>query len=506
MKSVHEMALEYANTIYKQLNQSAVATMGVDVLWFRAVPDKKNQDVIFQTYTLYGVEDCPLEFKAIYTDTNYDDAAMTFNIMGISYAIPMSLEVDVDTWKNVTNNDGTLPQQYDIVYIPLTQKLLEVASMSPIKKIGGQLTSYKMNLSAYKPKRNRILGDNLKESIEENTVNRDSLFGTDIENALKDIVDNHQLDLNTSTPSDKYKNVNATSEKDSIIKNVKNIIKHNLVVDGHTVARNYYDMSYNNDVCVKYTTNDIFSVKDNRTFSCWLQINDIDGPQHIKNLKDALLVAENENGTFITAKIGSKFKKGDNVVIKRGMIKIPGVVVGTGKIKVNKSQIQKLSIINSEWYNVPGFVITNDQTICIFKSDNLEISIKGGCFIAIVANGSEKLIQLSSDLKHNEWLGIMIGMSGVFSIDVFSANDKLKHIESISSLKNDLYTELSYNNPYIPNGQFKITNIRMCKGVYNDIDSKILEFISYHVKNDSQYIINDDALTYLNKNFVGEQR
>ena len=100
----------------------------------------------------------------------------------------------------------------------------------------------------------------------------------------------------------------------------------------------------------------------------------------------------------------------------------------------------------------------------------------------------------------------MIGMSGVFSIDVFSANDKLKHIESISSLKNDLYTELSYNNPYIPNGQFKITNIRMCKGVYNDIDSKILEFISYHVKNDSQYIINDDALTYLNKNFVGEQR
>ena len=33
-----------------------------------------------------------------------------------------------------------------------------------------------------------------------------------------------------------------------------------------------------------------------------------------------------------------------------------------------------------------------------------------------------------------------------------------------------------------------------------------MEFITYNVKNNSKYIINDDAMTYLDKNFMGKQR
>ena len=66
--SLQEMGANYANTTLSSLNDAVVDIIGVDVLWFRAKPDKANQDVIFQNYTLYGVEDCPLKIKAIYSE------------------------------------------------------------------------------------------------------------------------------------------------------------------------------------------------------------------------------------------------------------------------------------------------------------------------------------------------------------------------------------------------------------------------------------------------------
>lgn len=504
MKSVQELAVDFANTVYKQINQSIASTMGVDVMWFRAFPEKKNQDVIFQSYTLYGVEDCPLEFRALYSDTNYDEAALTYNIMGISYAIPMTIEIDIATWETVTGNDGTLPQQYDIVYIPLTQKLLEVASMTPIKKLGGQLTGYKLNLSAYKPKRNRLVGENLKESIDENTVNRDSLFGTEIENALKNIVDNHQLDIKDSTIKDSDKKVEPSMDANTGLNEVRSIVKSNLVVDGHTVSRNYYDLSCGPDVIVSYNINDEFTNKDSRTFSCWFKLNEY--ASVIKNIKEGLSVSLTDDSAFISVKLGTKFKKGDDVIIKRGIIKIPGKVIGANKISVNVEQIKKLNRMNKDWYNVTGFAITKEQTVTLLKSDNMSLSIKGCCFISITINGTEKLIQLSKEISTNEWLGLIISLNQTISVDIFNSINGLKNIESISSIKNDLYTQVKYNNPYIPKGECNITNIRLCTGIYNDTDSKIQELISYHVKDDSQYLINDDAMTFLNKNFMGDQR
>lgn len=100
----------------------------------------------------------------------------------------------------------------------------------------------------------------------------------------------------------------------------------------------------------------------------------------------------------------------------------------------------------------------------------------------------------------------MVTLSKTLQIDLFGSANGLKVIESISGLKNDLYTNVAYNNPYIPEGKCCITNIRLCAGVYNDTDKKIQEMITYHVKNDSMYIINDDAMTFLNKNFMGDQR
>ena len=163
--SIQEAATKFVSDILGGLNSAATQIAGVDVMWFRLQPDKRSQDVIFQSYTLYGVEDCPIAFKAMYSDNSYDDAAITYNIMGINFNVPMTLDIALHTWNEATGNDGTIPQKGDIVFIPMTRKLMEVVSMQPVKQLGGQLTSYKVNLSIYTPTRNRIVGEQLRESI-----------------------------------------------------------------------------------------------------------------------------------------------------------------------------------------------------------------------------------------------------------------------------------------------------------------------------------------------------
>ena len=192
--SVQEAATIFAKELALHLNAAAAETAGIEVMWFRAIPDKRSQDVIFQSYTLFGVEDCPLTFTAIYSDAGYDDATISYNIMGIEYQVPLTLEIAKETWDKITKNDGSLPQRGDIVFIPISNKLVEVVSMSPIKSIAAQITSFKVNCSVYKPTRSRIVGENLKESIDQNTTNLYKRFGEDIQNVIDNVIDDKQLE------------------------------------------------------------------------------------------------------------------------------------------------------------------------------------------------------------------------------------------------------------------------------------------------------------------------
>ena len=97
--SPQEAAAAFANNQLNDMNMAALDMYGVDVLWFRSVPQLRSSDVIFQSYTLHNVEQCPLKTKVMYTDTNYDDAALTFSFNGIEYK-PSSLSNIIPTSYN----------------------------------------------------------------------------------------------------------------------------------------------------------------------------------------------------------------------------------------------------------------------------------------------------------------------------------------------------------------------------------------------------------------------
>ena len=508
--SIQEAAAQFANSVLKQINSAAAQMAGVEVFWFRATPNRRNQDVIFQAYTLYDVEPCPLQFKAVYSDAGYDEGSLTYNIMGLNFAVPMTLDIALGTWEAVTGNDGTIPQEHDIVFIPATRKLLEVASMTPVRQIGGQLTSYKVNLTIYKPTRSRIVGEELKNSIAESTTNLDERFGKDIDDNIKDIVDDDQISIYTSTDVDTKKTLTGTQSDESLFVDVRTTKMYELNVDGHLVARSYYDMNCKKDVVVRYKSGDTINKDDRRALSFWFRTQSFDTSGAIKNIKGDIAISVEGDKTYINTSVGSKFPVGSNIVIKRGKISIPGTIVSKGKIEVNGELITRLNKMSKTWYQMPGFAMMLDNKINILSGEDssnnmFSVDIKGGDMVSLYMGGREKLIQMSNPFSELTWYGIILNYVGDITLDVFSSSPKLEKIEHIE-IGDEFSDEVKINNYYVKSSVADITNIRLYDTELLDIDKQLLDITSYNVKNDSRCIINDSADLYLNKEYYGRQR
>ena len=513
--SAQEAAINFANSIANMINAAAAETAGIDVLWFRATPDKRSQDVIFQSYTLYGVNDCPLEFKAVYTDTGYDDAAITYNIMGLEYSVPLTLEIAVQTWKAATSDDGTIPQRGDIVFIPTSRKLVEVVSMTPIKAIGAQLTSYKVNCSVYKPTRSRLVGENLKSSIEENTVNLKSLFGEDIKNTFENVIDDKQLSMFNSTQKDVHKTVTPGVTADTCITNntIRNIISHELFVDGHLVARSYYDMNVSKNPVVSYKKTDTIDASSNRTYSAWILLEEAEGYKNIKSFTTDLDSSGRPAGNKIYIKefSGKRFDAGTEVVIERGSIVICGTVMDTEKytVQIHPAVIKTLNKNVQNWTNLMGYVIRKDNPVNLLHAEGIsktyDISLKANCCVSFTFGDTNIIVQSPFKLKANKWYGIVINYGNAISVDIFESEPELKSLCSISSIKNksDLSDTYTYS---INRSNSKMTNIRLYDVANNELDKQITDLVSYNTPYDSHAIINDSVDIPLNKPYVGQQR
>ena len=500
--SIQEMAAEFANGFLASLNAMVSETVGVDVIWFRATPDKRSQDVIFQSYTLYGVEDCPLTFKAVYTDNNYDDAAITFNIMGLEYAVPLTLEIAVNTWYEATNYDGTLPQRGDIVFIPISRKLMEVVSMTPVKKIGAQLTSFKVNLSIYKPTRSRIVGENLKESIKENTVNLKSRFGEDIDETFKNVVDDDQLSIFSTTSVDHAKENAITTKDYSILKGVNNIVESNINIDGHIVSRSFYDARIGTGYVVRYKRADSIRKSDIRCLSCLVKFRELQDPV-LTNIQKMSLT-----GNILTVQTTKKLDEGTEVIISRGTISVVGKVVSKQpySIELNKESVAKLNASSSSWFNIPGFTIekVSNTNLLTGKGDKeLSIDVKSGKVLTLTIGENSTHFRFTSPLQFDKWYGIIVNIGEKLSIDVFEELEQLENIVHMPDMRNKYWDDIDIKNYQINISNCYITNIRLYDTENTEIDKQLMDLTTYNIPNSSHAIINDSVDIYLDKKFTG---
>lgn len=513
--SVQEAAASFANNQLNDMNMAALEMYGVDVLWFRATPQQRSSDVIFQAYTLHNVEQCPLETKVMYTDTNYDEAALTFSFNGIEYKPTLTLEIPIGAWSKITNFDGTLPQRKDIVYVLMTKKLWQVSSMTPVAALGGQVTSYKMLMESYKPEADRLIGSELQTAIDENTVNVDKLFGKAIDDAMKDLTDKPQLANTTSTERDNYKSLTKNISEETILsKNtVIQTIQNNLEIDGHLIARSYYDMDMTNDIVVEYKNiNDVISKDSVRCLSMWIcpvdnntssyKINSISEIKHDNYYTYIEITADNQNDLIIN----------DSITIFRNGISLSGIVKCLDSsicVQIPNSFIDIAKSISEEWYNLKNYKYKSEKKINLLTGicDNGEFSVNliARRYIELtLPNNFNCICDTEIDMEFDNWYGIIINIADTLNINIFEPKEQLtKTFESTISIKN---IETTYNRYYILHSNSYITNIRLYTLGNYDIDKQLTDLVSYNIKDNSLAVINDSADVYLGLKYYGEQR
>ena len=112
---------------YTALNYIVNKLTGMDVKWFRAIPQQRAKDVIFQEYTLSNVEETPLCVKVVLPSGNFPDSKYNYDLMGLEFEILLEIHIDKRYWEDIAGM-GTAPQKKDIVYFTTPNKLYQVES------------------------------------------------------------------------------------------------------------------------------------------------------------------------------------------------------------------------------------------------------------------------------------------------------------------------------------------------------------------------------------------
>lgn len=471
------------------LNSAAANMYGVNVKWFRSIPQERSKDVLFLEWTLYNVEDCPLNLNVIHTDSGYDEAALTYNMMGIEYNIPLTMSISILDWERETKNDGSVPSKNDIVYIPQSNRLYEVVSMTPQKTVASQITYYKVNLQKYQPKNSRFLGENLANTIDNYTNSIEKLFGEDIQDEIKDAINDKQLSPHNSTfTQDKYKN---------LFNNNSTIIK-NIICDGHTIAKSYYENSELNDFLVEYKNiNDYIGKNDERTFSCLLSLRSENKVNKIKNIS---FIKKTTN--YHLYKCVLPYNYNCKVSIGNEVMQLCGDY--NYKNKELKIQNSFINIYGNDWYE-DNNIYSSNQKYNLLTSDNFSINYDGNYIYYLTINGKEYSFISEVNLEKNKWYNIVFKLGKNTTIKIYNVNNKLELLyeEEITTKK---WGEFTNSNYYIKGSNNNISNIRLYNSGLESEDKYLFNAITYLVDDDSKLIISDNTDAFFKNDYYGNLR
>jgi len=539
--NVNTIAAAGAQT-YNAINGVINEMFGYDFKWFRAVPQQRSKDVIFQEYTLYNVEECPLDIKAVVPSGQVPDSKYTYDLMGLEYEVPFELQIDKIYWESKAGF-GTAPQKKDIVYFPMSNKLYQVESSYLFRGFMEQETAWKINLRKYMPESSRREGNALKDTIDVYTVSTEEIFGGAIKADIDKLVDDKQMSAMNGTTQDKYKTY------DSELKTISN----SLNIYGTIIAQSFYDMQtplwFN---AITYNDTDIISKTSDRSMMAWInpQVSITTPKEHdIKEITSIVTFPDVSSfdpsiGEAVDASIFSsanytitlnstvslsEIQIDDNVVISRAgalnfYAKIVAISVNplTYYCIINPFVLEDLQGIKSNWASQKGYKLQVKNPICIldgvndFEEHVLSVNIFANQYIAInyghtYANDDAYVVRLDDKLNDNEWYGIVVNIGntwGQYNVYVWKKHETDKNIklQNIFYETLRLYPEdIAINNYTINKSPSYLTNIRLFNATIEE-ERQINELLSYFSKDGDQLIVSDAAEPIMHLEYISKQR
>lgn len=502
---------EIAQSLYsfmQSLNTAVSNTVGLDVLWFRAVPASKSEDVIFQEYTLLNVE-CGREMKAVANKTDYNPGALTVDLFGVSYPTDFEVSVDINTWKSVYG-DNSMPQKDDIVYVKMMHKLYEVKSSTIAYGIAQQPTSYTVVLCKYNPTASRRENAQLQQSIDDLTVSREELFGDAISNEVADITDPIEFSGYNTTTRDIIKDF----EKDSVL-------EERVEADSNILAEAVYDFMKTTKQ-ISYHRSLEFNNSMYLYFSCWATIGDVKKEEKEYLVSSMGLLDKGKTNTTIFLQAKHKMDVGTKIVLFRGSLlsveavvtKVKDKVDGRYEIEMKNSEYLKANKKLSGWVDTSGWKMrvqeVYEYNLISSENDNFNISIRNNK-LSMKIGSDTKEVSLPESFNPNVWnyFGIEITPSSSVNIYVRSMYVQNKHILTRTTFVDSIQMRCKD----FTSGDFLISNVHANMKMFNirlfenenmlSETQVILDSQSRNVNNASKIIFVDTPNIDNKMNYIG---
>ena len=508
-------AILAAAQTYVRLNESVNSLIGMEVRWFRAVPQQRSQDVIFQEYTLSNVEDEPLCLKVVLPEGNFPDSRYNYDIMGLEYQVPLEIHIDKIYWESFAGF-GTAPQKKDVVYFAVPNKLYQVESSYLLRGFMEQETTWKCNLIKYMPEASRREGIALQETVDKYTVSEAEIFGEAIQSDIDKITNDKQMSSFNTTERDKYKTLDSKLQ----------IINAPINIFGTIVAESYYDLN-TSDVqdAVIYDAGDLIKISSDRCLTTWTKIV----PLTTKEYEVTSIIVDSSATipldykiTFSTPNKG--FEIGDTFIISRpGALNFYATLVddtsvrnNTYDISIDETVVKHLISVKSNWTAAKGYKMKIQEPVSLIDGVNgkdygVKVDIYANQYIKLIY-GSQEYISISTNrLLDNKWYAYVINIGNTWDqynmyIWEQSATDTGDKLRKTFYDTVDFTPEQTIVDYYsINKSPSYMTNIRLYTSTMEE-EKQINELLSYFVKDSDQAILLDNVDLKVRMPYIGAQR
>ncbi len=507
-------ALSALNT-FLAMNYTANTMFGIESNWFRAVPQDRSKDVIFQEWTLYNVAECPLDIKVVLPDGNFPDSKYQYDLMGLEYEIPLEIHIDKRYWEEISGV-GTAPQKKDIVYLTLPNKLYQIESSYLKRGFMEQETTWVCNLIKYQPEASRRESAALQDTIDQYTVSSEEIFGEAMNAEYDKLSDDKQFSPLNSTEVDKYK------ELDESLK----ILSGDLEFYGLLVSESVYDMNTSELFnAVKYkNSGDEIELTSDRAITEWINHQPLSSTPEFDIIwimaDTTLTVPANYKIKIRTTTI---FEADDNLVISRpGALNLYAVVVdaqfasnGIYYVKIDDEVITHLNSIKSNWADARNYKVTHRDPITILDGINatdtgFQVLLYANQYIKINYGIQTYVSTITERLEDFTWYGIVVNIGnswGQYNVYVWEASG-----DSETKLRIKYYETIKFNPEHaiveqytVDKSESYITNIRLYTTTIEE-EKQANELLSYFSKDADQALILDNCDQHFLAPYVSQQR
>ena len=482
-----------AANIAKQLSLMVNNTFGVEVEYFRSVPQERSKDVVLKEWTLYNADPGKC-IKVVVPDNKFPDSKINYNLMGMDFEVPFEVHIDKVYFESMFGK-GTLPQRKDVVFIPMQNRIYQVSGSYIFKDFMGEPLYHIVALVKYTPSSNVIQDQELEDAFDKITVSTDELFQEEINNEILRITKPEHYTISTLDQDPNRELFN----KDLVL--VEENINNNFTLVSHY---NYKLSSLigleNNSIAVKYHAKNKWESVENRSFTCWFQKTE----QPQTPTKFVTNVLDNGNGTFtITTNVNHKFKVGDEIMFALSNTN----EVNTFKITIVPTEDTLTfawphSILpKNGWYL---YLANLNHIISAYDSTNpigMIFEQAGNKMFRVVLNDKKYIFTLPFVLQEDKWYAMTLNMSNIhkeislylWEIDPSTTNKTTK-LKILYSATKVMETVVIDGPQFILKpANLKITNLRLFRDIIEpEKQSNIL----------NQHIIKDTHLTILVDNCV----